>query len=184
MPLDIIAQAIVHGDKAIASIDSVQGKVTRNKEEFDRLRNDMYCYREFAYYFENRVQAARLILDYQWGRDSRNLDAAIPLMEKSLEHYKKLVDLTKDTYWYANSMQTAQRAIPISGLDAKNKTWAEMYVHYQKELENYRTNLAMLKTHLNTPVKKNSYTCFSYIKCKADSQQSYGKIPYGGFFIL
>ncbi len=154
MPLDIIAQAIAHGDKAVAAVDSVQGKITRNKEEFERLRNDMYCYREFAYFFENKVKAAKLILDYQWGRDSKNLDAAIPLIEKSLEHYKKLVDLTKDSYLYANSMQTAQRAIPISGLDGKNKTWAELYVHYQKELENYKTNLAMLKTQLNAPAKK------------------------------
>lgn len=154
MPLDIIAQVIVHGDKAIAAIDSVQGKVTRNKAEFVRLQNDMHCYREFAYYFNLRVKAAKLVLDYQWGKDISNLDAAIPLMEQSLAHYKKLVDLTKNSYLYANSMQTSQRQVPISGLDGKNKTWEELYIHYQKELENYRNNLNMLKTQLNSPAKK------------------------------
>jgi hypothetical protein len=154
MPLDIVAQAIAHGDKAIAAIDRVQGKPTRNKAEFERLQNDMHCYREFAHYFENRVKAAKLILDYQWGKDIENLDAAIPYMEKGLAHYKKLVELTKDSYWYANSMQTSQRAVPISGLDGKNKTWEELYVHYQKELENYKNNLAMLKTQLSSPAKK------------------------------
>ena len=154
MPLDIIAQAIAHGDKAIAAIDSVAGKATKNKDEFKRLRNDMHCYREFAYFFENKVKAAKLVLDYQWGKEISKLDAAIPYIEKSLEHYKKLVDLTKDTYWYANSMQTAQRAIPISGLDGKNKTWEEMYIHFQNELENYKKNLSMMKTHFNAPVKK------------------------------
>jgi len=145
LPLDIIAQAIAHGDKAIAAIDLVEGKVTKNKEEFERLRNDMHCYREFAYFFENKVKAAKLVLEYQWGKDIKNLDAAIPFLEKSLEHYSKLVDLTKDHYLYANSMQTAQRRIPIGGDNGKNKTWEELYVYYQKELVNYKNNLAMLK---------------------------------------
>lgn len=151
LPLDIIAQVIAHGDKAIAAIDSVEGKVTRNKSEFERLRNDMHCYREFAYYFNLRVKAAKLVLDYQWGKDITCLDAAIPYMEQSLEHYKTLVDLTKDTYLYANSMQTSQRQIPISGIDGTNKTWAELYVLYKKELENYKTNLAYLKSQQNAP---------------------------------
>lgn len=145
LPLDIIAQVIAHGDKAVAAIEKASGKVTRNKEEFARLRNDMHCYREFAYAFNLKVKAAKLVLDYQWGKDLKNLDAALPLMEQSLEHYRKLVDLTKDTYLYANSMQTAQRRIPIGGDDGKNKTWAEMLVHYRKELDNFKANLAMLK---------------------------------------
>ncbi|MBV5342889.1 hypothetical protein JZU68_04500, partial [bacterium] len=153
MPLDIVAQAIAHGDKAITAIDSVQGKATRNKAEFERLRNDMHCYREFAYYFNLRVKAAKLILDYQWGKDISNLDAAIPLMEKSLVHYARLVLLTKNSYLYANSMQTGQRRIPISGEDGKNKTWEELYVHYQKELANYKSNLELLKLKQNQPSK-------------------------------
>lgn len=166
MPLDIIAQVILHGDKAIAAIDSVQGKATRNKAEFERLRNDMHCYREFAHYFNLRVKAAKLVLDYQWGKDISNLDAAIPYMEKSLVHYKKLVDLTKDSYWYANSMQTSQRQIPISGLDGKNKTWEELYVHFQKELVNYKNNLAMLKTQLTAPTKKQIINALPTAKVK------------------
>lgn len=154
LPLDIIAQVIAHGDKALAAIDSVEGKVTKNKEEFERLRNDMHCYLEFAYFFENKVKAAKLVLDYQWGKDVKNLDAAIPFLEKSLEHYGRLVDLTRDHYLYANSMQTSQRRIPIGGDDGKNKTWEELYVHYQKELTNYKNNLILLKSKENDSIKK------------------------------
>lgn len=149
MPLDIIQQVIDHGDKAVAAIDAVAGKATRNKDEFERLRNDMHCYREFAYFFNLKVKAAKLVLDYQWGKDIKNLDEAIPLMEQSLEHYRKLVELTKDHYYYANSMQTAQRRIPIGGDDGKNKTWEELLPHYEKELANFKTNLAMLKDKLS-----------------------------------
>ena len=54
-------------------------------------------------------------------------------------------DLTKEHYYYANSMQTAQRRIPIGGDDGHNKTWGELLVHYEKELENFKSNIALLK---------------------------------------
>lgn len=73
------------------------------------------------------------------------LDAAVPLLEESLVYYRRLVELTKDTYLYANSMQTAQRRIPIGGDNGKNKTWAEMLVHYENELANFKANIATLK---------------------------------------
>ena len=79
------------------------------------MQNDMHCYREFAYAFNLKVKAAQRVLNYQWGKDLNELDAAIPLMEQSLDHYRKLVALTDSTYYYANSMQTAQRRIPIGG---------------------------------------------------------------------
>ena len=147
LPLDIINQCINHGDKSVAAIDKVQATI--NTDEFGRLKNDMHCYREFAYFFENKVKAAKLVLDYQWGKDISKLDEAVPLLEKSLEHYAELVKLTQDSYLYANSMQTAQRRIPIGGDDGKNKTWEELYVHYQKELNNFKKNIQMLKNKQN-----------------------------------
>ncbi len=154
LPLDIIAQVIAHGDKAESAIDSVEGKVTKNKAEFERLRNDMHCYREFAYFFNNKVKAAKLVLDYQWGKNINKLDTAEIFLQKSLDHYQMLVNLTKNTYLYANSMQTSQRRIPIGGDNGKNKTWAEMLVHYQKEMANFKNNLALLKAKLNEGVQK------------------------------
>lgn len=148
LPLDIVAQVIAHGEKAANDIDAVADKVTRNKAEFKRLQNDMHAYREFAHFFENKVKAAALVLDYQWGKNVKDLDAAIPYLQKSLEHYSKLVELTKNTYLYANSMQTAQRRIPIGGDNGKNKTWEELLIHYQNEFKNYLNNLEVLKANL------------------------------------
>ncbi|MEG1585505.1 MAG: hypothetical protein RR346_01375 [Bacteroidales bacterium] len=145
MPLDIVAQVVEHGDKAVAAIDAVAGSVKENKDEFIRLQNDIHCYREFAYFFNRKVQAAKLVLDYQYGKNIQDLENAIPLMEESLEHFRKLVELTKDTYYYANSMQTSQRRVPIGGDDGKNKTWEELLPHYEKELANFQVNLGLLK---------------------------------------
>ena len=46
-------------------------------------------------------------------------------------------------------MQTAQRRIPIGGDGGNNKTWKELLVHYEKELENFKANLALLKEKQN-----------------------------------
>ncbi len=142
-PLDIVEQCIAHGDKAVAAIARVKPRM--NKEEFARVKNDIYCYRAFAYAFYWKVKAAREVLNYQWSKEIHYLDEAVPLLEKSLEWYRTLVDLTKDTYLYANSMQTQQRRIPISGAGGKNKTWEELLPHYEQEYEALKANIALLK---------------------------------------
>lgn len=154
LPLDIIAQAVAHGDQAVAAIDRAAPVVTRNKDEFARLRNDMYCYRAFARAFDLKVKAARLVLDYQWGKDIARLDEAIPLMEQSLAHYRELVSLTEENYLYANSMQTTMRRIPIAGDGGKNKTWKELLVHYEQELANFRANIVVLPARGGSPSDK------------------------------
>ena len=144
-PPQIIRQVADHGAKAVAAIDKAESSVTKNKDEFNRLKNDMYCYNAFANFFAEKVKAAMFVLRYKYSNDVNDLEQALPCLEKSLNYYQQLVDLTKDTYLYANSMQTQQRRIPISGADGKNKTWAELLPHYQTERDNLKRNLEMLK---------------------------------------
>ncbi|PTN09552.1 hypothetical protein [Mangrovibacterium marinum] len=144
-PPQIAAQVVEHGRKAVGAIDAVSGQITENKDEFARLQNDMYCYQAFADCFAEKVKAAMLVLNYKYSNQVEDLEAALPHLEKSLEYFQQLVDLTKDSYLYANSMQTAQRRIPISGVDGTNKTWAELLPHYQTEFDNFKRNLQMLK---------------------------------------
>lgn len=145
LPLDVVADCARRGDAAVAAIDQLRGKAKENADEFSRLANDMHCYREFAWFFYYKVHAAKHVLDYQWSRDLACLDSVAPLLEKSIKHYQKLVDLTKEHYLYANSMQTAQRRIPIGGDEGRNKTWEELLPHYEKELANFRAHLQTLK---------------------------------------
>lgn len=147
LPPQLIEQAVAHGEKAVSAIEKAAGKVTINKDEFERLKNDIYCYRAFAYSFSEKVKAAMQVLRYTHSKDIIDLNKAIPHMEKSLEYYKELVELTKDTYLYANSMQTAQRRIPIGGDNGTNKIWEELLPHYELELANYKRNVDFLKNH-------------------------------------
>lgn len=147
LPLDIVAQCVEHGEKAVAAIESVKPSqiAAAQRDEFMRLRNDMYCYRAFAYAFQYKVLACRKVLDYQWSHDLKYLDEVAPLLQQSIDWWKKLVDLTKDTYLYANSMQTAQRRIPVGGDDGLNKHWSEMLPFYENELACFERNLQTLK---------------------------------------
>ena len=146
-PPQIIAEVIEHGRKSVEAIDAVSNQITLNIEEFERLRNDMHCYQAFGDCFAEKVKAAMLILNYKYSNNVEDLEAALPHLEKSLDYFSKLVELTNDSYLYANSMQTSQRRIPISGADGSNKTWAELLPHYQTEVNNFKRNLEMLKAN-------------------------------------
>ena len=144
LPLDIVDQCVAHGDKAVAAISDLEGKITKNKDEFKRLVNDVNCYKDFAYSFKYKVLAAQQALNYKWSKDVNYLNKAVPLLEKSNEYYMQLVNKTKDTYLYANSMQTSQRRIPVGGDDGKFKTWEEMVPVYEDELNSLKANIKML----------------------------------------
>ena len=151
LPLDIVNQCVAHGEKALAAISAVNG-VTRHSHEFLRLQNDMRCYDLFARSFRAKVLAAQQVLNYKWSKNVEYLDAAVPLLEISLENWRKLAAVTADTYLYANSMQTAQRRIPVGGDNGNFKTWTDMLPVYEEELEALKLNIAQLKSPKTTNV--------------------------------
>ena len=155
LPLDIVNQCVAHGEKALAAISSVNG-VTRHSHEFLRLQNDMRCYDLLARSFRAKVLAAQQVLNYKWSKNVEYLDAAVPLLEMSLENWRKLAAVTADTYLYANSMQTAQRRIPVGGDNGNFKTWTDMLPVYEEELEALKLNIAQLKSPKTTTVGSNA----------------------------
>ena len=144
LPIDIVNQCVAHGEKALAAVSSVGG-VTRHSHEFLRLQNDMRCYDLFARSFRAKVLAAQQVLNYKWSKNIEYLEAAVPLLEMSLENWRKLAAVTTDTYLYANSMQTSQRRIPVGGDNGNFKTWTDMLPLYEEELEALKANIAQLK---------------------------------------
>jgi hypothetical protein len=145
-PPQIIDEVVQHGKLAVEAIDKAEPFVKSNKDEFLRLKNDIYCYRAMANFFSEKVNAAMLVLRYNYSKDITDLDKALIYLGKSLKYYQELVDLTQDSYLYANSMQTKQRRIPAGGNDGKNKTWAELLPQYQDELATFKKNIQLLKS--------------------------------------
>ncbi|MCX2481402.1 hypothetical protein OQY15_20050 [Pedobacter sp. MC2016-15] len=144
-PVQVAAEVVAHGDQAIEAIEQAAPFATKNKEEFERVRNDMYCYKEMAAFYAEKVKASLLILRYKYSGELGDLDQAVPLLENSVKHYAKLTELTKDTYLYANSMQTKQRKIPMRGVDKTFIHWTEMLPVYEKELANFKRHIDSLR---------------------------------------
>src|SRR5690606_7091611 len=124
-PTQVAAEIVAHGRRAVDLVESM-GKATRNTDELRRVLNDVYIHSALAAHYSAKVKAAIQVLSYKYTRNVEALKSAVPDLEESLEAYSTLVDLTKDSYLYANSMQTKQRKIPMRGVDATYKHWEEM----------------------------------------------------------
>lgn len=145
-PVKVIDSVIVQGHKAVEAIDRASTQIKKDKTEFNRLKNDIYCYNALANSYAYKAKAALWVLRYKYSDNIADLEKALPELQTSLDYFKQLVNLTKDTYLYANSMQTKQRKIPVGGNDAKMKTWVELLPVYQKELDNFKHNIDSLKS--------------------------------------
>lgn len=152
-PMQIAQEVVDNGESAVKSIDSASAFVKEDADEFNRLKNDVYCYNLLANFYSQKVRAALLVLRYKYSNDIHDLELALPYLQKSVKYFTQLAERTKDTYLYANSMQTSQRKIPITGVDGKNKTWTELLLYYQKELSNFEKNIFSLRTHKNANVQ-------------------------------
>lgn len=153
-PVIVADEVVVHGQKAVEAIERAAASVTQNKEEFGSLRNDVHCQDAMANFYAEKARAALATLRFKYSNDVRDLEKALPHLEKSVGHYAKLVALTKDTYLYANSMQTQQRKIPMRGFEGAYKTWTEMLPVYEKELKTFKYKIDSLKTHSSQTTKQ------------------------------
>ncbi len=137
---------VAHGKKALAAIDQASTSVTKDKEEFRRLKNDMYCYNAMANFYAEKVKSALWILRFKYSNKVEDLEKAVPSLQKSVDYYTELVKLTENDYLYANSMQTKQRKIPMRGVDKTFITWKEMLPVYLKELQHFKKSIDSLKS--------------------------------------
>ncbi len=119
--------------------------------EFTRIGSDIEAIRLMTLFYCKKVEAALLILRYRFtmnqdcAGDTGLLEAALFPWEESLAAYRALAALTKDTYLYANSMQTPQRKIPFP--DGKRYGhWTQCLPEYEAEFVAFKDNLARLKT--------------------------------------
>lgn len=146
-PIQVADEVVVHGRNAVAAIERASAGISSNKEEFIRLKNDMYCYNAMANFYSQKAKAAVQALRFKYSEDVTDLEKAVPFLESSVNHFAELVKYTKDSYLYANSMQTAQRKIPMRGVDATFIHWTEMLPVFQKELNNLKHTVDSLKNN-------------------------------------
>lgn len=156
-PPSIVAEVLAFSETAVKAIDAAAPHVTRNREEFERVRNDIRCIRAMSQDYAAKVNAAMAVLRFSRSHDAADMERAGKFLTESLGHYRTLVSLTEKTYRFANSMQTSQRRIPISGgRDGQpaNFHWAQVLELYEKEHADFMQKVAAAKAGAGQGVRK------------------------------
>ena len=147
-PVSINREVRAFSQSAVDAIEAAAPHVTKNREEFARLRNDMFCIQALSENYAAKAEAALAVLRYQHSHDIKDMEQARGSLATSLDRFRKLTALTKDTYRFANTMQTSQRRIPVpGGKDGQpiNFHWTQLLPMYEKELADFDQQLAELK---------------------------------------
>ncbi len=147
-PPSIIAEILDYSAQAVADFDAAAPLTTKNLDELARLQNDARCIRAMSQNYAAKANAALLVLRYAKSHDVADMERAEQYLSESLDHYRTLAALTKTSYTAANSMQTSQRRVPVpGGVDGKpaNYHWTQLLPVYEKELTDFRAQVAALK---------------------------------------
>ncbi|MCS7032634.1 MAG: hypothetical protein NZ561_01415, partial [Phycisphaerae bacterium] len=148
-PVTIISEVLDFASRAQAAVESAAGLVTLNRPEFERLRNDVHCIAAMSRCYAAKAKAAIAVLQFNFSRDVADLEQAAEHLADSLQHFRTLEALTRDTYRYANSMQTGQRKIPVSGgSEGKpvNFHWSQLLELYEQELGDFQRRIAAVRS--------------------------------------
>ena len=148
-PDSIIAEVLSYSSNAVAAADAAGPFVTKNRDEFERLRNDVYCIQAMAQNYSAKARAAELVLRYNYSHKISDMQAAETFLAESFTNYVKLSALASPAYRFANGMQTSQRKIPfpggIRGGGGANYLWLQLVPLYQKELIDFQAHVAELE---------------------------------------
>src|SRR5438067_4341428 len=144
-----IIQEILDFSKKAQDEILAAGPVTKNKEEFQRLQGDVYCIRLMSQFYAAKANAAMCVLRYAHSNDIADMQKAATYLAESVDYFKELAKQTEETYRFANSMQTAQRRIPVPGGangQPANFHWTQLLPVYEKELADFQQQLDGIKS--------------------------------------
>ena len=112
-PPQVIEEVEDRIEKANAAIAAARPGATANHEEFERLARDMICLRELVRFYTCRVRAGMHVLRYRHSSDLDDLKAALPLVEQSMVHFRRLVEIGNEAYTTTPGQMTIGRRIPF-----------------------------------------------------------------------
>jgi hypothetical protein len=107
--------------------------------------NDMRAIAALMAFYDQKVQAAALVMRYGYDHDAAHLTQARVLLAASVDDFAQLTRLTNSTYRNAAGMETSQRQIPVRGGPQTNH-WRDLLPVYQNELATFDSRLAALKS--------------------------------------
>ena len=149
-PYDMIEEVTYHANRALDRYKKVLSLTGSGNPAVDLIGTDIRAVFHMTRHYCLKLEAAMEILRYKYTMDSKCrgdlelLNKAKDVWEEALEEYRRLTGITKETYLYANSMQTPQRKIPFPNGEAYGH-WEQCLPEYEKEFENFKKHLFELR---------------------------------------
>ena len=152
-PDSIIAEVLDYSSNAVAAADSAETLVTKNRDEFERLRNDARCIQAMAENYSAKVKAAELVLRYNYSHDLADMQRASKYLAESFTNYEMLVCVDGKNL-SATPIRCRLRSGKFRSAEAfkgrgTNYLWSQLVPLYQKELADFQAKVAQLKQSTN-----------------------------------
>jgi hypothetical protein len=145
-PVQVMDQVMTASQIAAQALEAAAGRVSQNKEEFARLKNDIDCIGAMSRFYVFKARAAMAVLRYKHSGNIDDLRQAEVLLGQSLEAYRQLTGRTENTYRYANSLQTGTRKIPFKGAGGAFKHWTDCLPVYELEYRRFCEKIQSLQS--------------------------------------
>jgi hypothetical protein len=145
-PIGVSDETVEASRQAIEAAQAAAPYVTRNKDEYERIVNDMHAIALLMQFYNAKTKAAEQVLLYGYDRDASHLRQAETLLAESVDRFRELTAIAGPAYRTATSMETTQRQIPFRGGMDQFPNWQQCLPMYEKELATFRKRIAELST--------------------------------------
>lgn len=164
-PIGISDETVEASSKALAAAEAAGSSVTKNKDEYTRIVNDMRAIALLMQFYNAKTKAAEQVMLYGYDHDSAHLKNADSLLAESVDRFRELTAIAGPAYMTATSMETTQRQIPFRGGMKEYPNWQQCLPMYEKELATFRKRLAQLssggKIEDNKPIQTLDQVAFN-----------------------
>jgi hypothetical protein len=156
-PIGVSDETVEVSRKALEAAEAAAPYVTKDKDEYARVVNDMRAIALLMQFYNAKIKAAEQVLLYGYDHDGAHLDKADVLLAESVERFRSLTAVAGPAYRTATAMETTQRQIPFRGGMNQFPNWQQCLPMYEKELATFRKRRAELssgaKIEENKPVE-------------------------------
>ncbi len=143
-PLGVSDETVEASSKALQAAQAAGPFVSRNRDEYARVVNDLEAIALLMQFYNAKVKAAEQVLLYGYDHDAAHLAQADALLAESVERFRELTAVAGPAYLTATGMETAQRRIPFPGGMDAFPDWQQCLPMYEKELATFRKRRAEL----------------------------------------
>jgi hypothetical protein len=145
-PIGVSDEVLQGATEAFHIAQSADTVVTRNRDEYLRVVNDLRSISLLMQFYNLKTKAAEQMMLYGYDQKPEHLTKAEALLASSVDRFRELTAVAGPAYRTATSMETTQRQIPFRGGNDNYPSWQQCLPMYEKELATFRQRIAQLNS--------------------------------------